>query len=225
MKSKKQQQLEKFALVGQLTGNIAHELRNPISVIQITLENMKMAYGVDDVKQQQFDRIERSLDRILDQVGEILDFVRARPIVFEETKFSKVLFESLDSIKIPDDIKLVLPKNDVDMHCDLRQFAMVLNNLILNGIQAMDNVGTIEIILIEKNNEIIIQISDSGNGISDDNLDKIFDPLFTTKQHGTGLGLVSVKSIIESHGGIILVTMNPTIFTITFPKIQQTNNF
>ncbi len=89
----------------------------------------------------------------------------------------------------------------------------------------MDNVGTIEIILIEKNNEIIIQISDSGNGISDDNLDKIFDPLFTTKQHGTGLGLVSVKSIIESHGGIILVTMNPTIFTITFPKIQHTNNF
>jgi signal transduction histidine kinase len=75
-------------------------------------------------------------------------------------------------------------------------------------------------ILVEKNKEIIIQISDSGSGISNNNLEKIFDPLFTTKQQGTGLGLVSVKSIIESHGGIILVTINPTIFTITLPKIQ-----
>ena len=218
MKSKKQQQLEKFALVGQLTGNIAHELRNPLSVIQITLENMKMAYGVDDVKQQQFDRIERSINRILDQVGEILDFVRESPIVFEETKFSKVLFESLDSIKIPDNIKLVLPKNDVDMHCDLRQFAIVLNNLILNGIQAISGKGLIVIDVNENNDEIIVEIEDSGKGIPKKDLPHIFNPLFTTKKQGTGLGLVHVKSIVQAHGGTIFVTSRPTIFRITLPK-------
>ena len=218
MKSKKQQQLEKFALVGQLTGNIAHELRNPLSVIQITLENMKMAYGVDDVKQQQFDRIERSINRILDQVGEILDFVRESPIIFEETKFSKVLFESLDSIKIPDNIKLVLPKNDVDMHCDLRQFAIVLNNLILNGIQAISGKGLIVIDVNENNDEIIVEIEDSGKGIPKKDLHHIFNPLFTTKKQGTGLGLVHVKSIVQAHGGTIFVTSRPTIFRITLPK-------
>jgi len=218
MKSKKEQQLEKFALIGQLTGNIAHELRNPISVIQMTLENMKMMYGVDDVKQQQFDRIERSLDRILGQVGEILDFVRVRPIVFEETKFSKVLFESLDSIKIPDDIKLVLPKNDVDMHCDLRQFAIVLNNLILNGIQAISGKGLIVIDVNENHDEIIVEIEDSGKGIPKKDLPNIFNPLFTTKKQGTGLGLVHVKSIVQAHGGTIFVTSRPTIFRITLPK-------
>ena len=217
MKSKKQQQLEKFALVGQLTGNIAHELRNPISVIQMTLENMKMSYGVD-VKQQQFDRIERSINRILDQVGEILDFVRESPIVFEETKFSKVLFESLDSIKIPDDIKLVLPKNDVDLHCDLKQFAIVLNNLILNGIQAISGKGLIVIDVNENNDEIIVEIEDSGNGIPKKDLPNIFNPLFTTKKQGTGLGLVHVKSIVQAHGGTIFVTSRPTIFRIILPK-------
>jgi len=218
MKSKKQQQLEKFALVGQLTGNIVHELRNPLSVIQITLENMKMAYGVDDVKQQQFDRIERSINRILDQVGEILDFGKESPIVFEETKFSKVLFESLDSIKIPDNIKLVLPKNDVDMHCDLRQFAIVLNNLILNGIQAISGKGLIIIDVNENNDEIIVEIEDSGKGIPKKDLPHIFNPLFTTKKQGTGLGLVHVKSIVQAHGGTIFVTSRPTIFRITLPK-------
>ena len=205
-------------MVGQLTGNIAHELRNPLSVIQITLENMKMAYGVDDVKQQQFDRIERSINRILVQVGEILDFVRESPIVFEETKFSKVLFESLDSIKIQDDIKLVLPKNDVDMYCDLRQFAIVLNNLILNRIQAISGKGLIVIDVNEKNDEIIVEIEDSGKGILKKDLSHIFNPLFTTKKQGTGLGLVRVKSIVQAHGGTIFVTSRPTIFRITLPK-------
>ncbi len=223
--TKNRNRQEKLALLGEFSARIAHDIRNPLSILMVSLENLKILYGADEMKQKQLDRAERSIDRITHQIEDVLNFVREQPLNLEEVLFSKLLSESMDSIRIPDKVKIKIPKNDVLFFCDKKQFLIILNNLILNGIQAMDNVGTIEIILIEKNNEIIIQISDSGNGISDGNLDKIFDPLFTTKQHGTGLGLVSVKSIIESHGGIILVTMNPTIFTITFPKIQQTNNF
>ncbi|MBA4718199.1 MAG: GHKL domain-containing protein [Nitrosopumilus sp.] len=114
---------------------------------------------------------------------------------------------------------MIIPKNDVRLLCDKRQFSIVMNNLVLNGIQAINGAGTIEVALAVNKDVIVIQIKDSGKGISKENIDKIFEPLFTTKQHGTGLGLASVKSIIELHGGIISVTSPPSIFTITLPKI------
>jgi signal transduction histidine kinase len=94
-------------------------------------------------------------------------------------------------------------------------------NLILNAIQAVNNKGTIEITIEENKDTVIIQVKDSGIGISSENLDKIFEPLFTTKLSGTGLGLVGVKSIIESHQGKISVTSPPTVFTISLPKIIE----
>lgn len=93
--------------------------------------------------------------------------------------------------------------------------------MILNGVQAIIHTGIIEITVEENNDGIIIQIIDSGEGITKKHLDSLFEPLFTTKQQGTGLGLASVKSIVESHGGIISVVSPPTIFTITLPKIPD----
>jgi len=95
---------------------------------------------------------------------------------------------------------------------------IALNNIILNGIQAIVSTGTIIISVEENNDEIVIQVEDSGEPIPKEDLDHIFEPLFTTKQHGTGLGLSSVKSIIEAHGGTISATSSPVIFTIKLPK-------
>jgi signal transduction histidine kinase len=173
---------------------------------------------MNDVQQKQMERINRSIDRIAHQIDDVLNFVKRQPIVPSKTKLSDIAAESMDSLKIPDGIKLIFPKNDVELLCDVKQCSIALNNLILNAIQAIDGVGTIEITVKENNDEIVIQIKDSGKGIPEEDLDKIFEPLFTTKQTGTGLGLSSVKSIVESHGGIISVTSAPTIFTIRFPK-------
>lgn len=218
--TKKRNRQEKLALLGEFSARIAHDIRNPLSIVLVSLENLKTLYGADETKQKQLDRAERSIDRITHQIEDVLNFVRERPLNLEDLLFSELLSESMDSIRIPDDVKIKIPKNDILLFCDKKQFLIVLNNLILNAIQAICNVGTIEINLVENDDKIIIQIIDSGNGVSGNNLEKIFDPLFTTKQHGTGLGLVSVKSIVESHGGLIAVTLNPTTFTITFPKTQ-----
>lgn len=90
--------------------------------------------------------------------------------------------------------------------------------LIYNGIQAIRGTGQIDIEISDDENEIIIKVIDTGIGIPDRYVENIFEPLFTTKQSGTGLGLVSVKSIVEQHNGTITTKNNPTTFTMIFPK-------
>ena len=215
---------EKMITLGRFAAHLAHDLKNPLSIIQVSLENLKLLYGSDKSQQDIMEKIDRSIDRITHQVNDVLDFVREQPITLNNNKMSEIISESLDSVPIPENIKLILPKNNVEVYCDEKQFATVFNNLILNGIQAIVHAGTIEITVEENNDGIIIQVKDSGRGIPNQNLDSIFEPLFTTKQQGTGLGLASVKSVVESHGGVISVTSPPTIFTITLPKISDISN-
>jgi len=169
----KQLDEEKFTTVGRFASKMAHDLRNPLSIIQLSLENLKLLYGVDATKQKQFDKVERSIDRIVHQVEGVLDFVREIPITLEKTTLSKVIRESLDSITIPDNIKLILPKNDIELICDKRQLAVGLNNLILNSVQAIKDKGTVTLSGIEKNDSVIITIEDSGSGISKDRINDI----------------------------------------------------
>lgn len=209
---------EKFSTVGEFSSRLAHDLRNPLSIIKITLENFKMMYSVDEKKQKQFEKVERSIARMAYQIDEVLDFVKEKPLSLRPVSFSSILKDTLESFKIPFDVKLVTPKNDSTINCDGKQLVIVFSNLILNAIHAIHGHGLIGISLDENDHEVIIEIEDSGKGISKKDLPHVFDPLFTTKQHGTGLGLVSVKSIIDAHGGTISVSSPPTIFRIIFPK-------
>jgi len=211
---------ERFAAIGELSARFTHDMRNPLSIIIVTLENIKIMYGTDDIKQKQFDKIDRSMDRITHQIDDVLNFVREQQLTLEKTKISEIIHESLDSITIPNDIKLIFPKNDIELICDKIKITTVVTNLILNSIQALKGEGMVALYIDENKDSIFFEIEDSGSGIPKDKLDDIFEPLFTTKQHGTGLGLASVKSIIESHGGSISVKSPPTIFTITLPKLQ-----
>ena len=95
---------------------------------------------------------------------------------------------------------------------------VVFGNLITNALQAIEDNGKISIRASEDANRIKIEVEDSGPGIEEENFEKIFDPLFTTKSGGTGLGLVSCRNIVTQHGGTITVKNNPTTFTITLPK-------
>ena len=209
---------ERLSSIGELASRLSHDIRNPLSVIQISFENLKIKYGTDDLKEKSFDKIQRSICRITHQIDDVLDFIRISSLILNKTKTTDVISDALDSLQIPDNIKVILPKNDVELTCDTKKLSTVFTNLILNGIQAIDGDGAITITVEEEDETIIFQVADSGKGISKEEQAKIFEPLFTTKQTGTGLGLASVNSIIKSHGGIISVTSPPTIFTIKLPK-------
>ncbi|MCE9652474.1 MAG: PAS domain-containing protein [Nitrosarchaeum sp.] len=209
---------ERFELIGELSSRIAHDIRNPLSVIRAAVENLKILYAVDDVKLKNMDKIDRSIDRITHQIEDVLDFVRHDRMLFEKYSLSEILADALDSIHIPNKVQFELPKNDIKLWCDKKRISVVLVNIILNGIQAINENGRIKIRFKESDNLAIIEIEDSGSGIPEHIIDKIFEPMFTTKQQGTGLGLSSVKSIISAHNGTISVKSQPTIFTVTLPK-------
>ncbi|MGI0041250.1 MAG: ATP-binding protein, partial [Nitrosopumilaceae archaeon] len=108
-----------------------------------------------------------------------------------------IIHLALERMIKPDTVKINLPRNDLIMPCDAEKLEIVFANLITNAIQAMDNKGEISIRIIDNQNQVLIEVEDTGPGISSEIMSKIFDPLFTTKQTGTGLGLVSCKSVIE----------------------------
>ena len=209
--------------IGNLSSRLAHDMRNPLSIIQMTLDNLGLLYTPEKSTQNHFKKINRAINRMTYQIDDVLNFVKEKPMILIKTKTSKIVFQTLDSIPIPTSIEIILPKNDMDIICDENQLVTALNNLLLNSIQTLENKGVIKIRIEEDLDEITIEVEDSGSGIPVNMLEKIFEPLYTTKQTGTGLGLASVKSIIESHGGIISVTSPPTIFTIILPKILDNN--
>lgn len=210
---------ERLSAIGELASRFSHDLRNPLNVIQASIENLRLVYGETKKTEKSFARIGRSMDRITHQIEGVLDYVRQRPSLIEDYSINKILKSAKSMLKIPDTIKLNLPSNDMIISCDDKQCEIVFYNLIHNSIQAIDKEnGEITIRIIENNKEILIEFEDSGPGIKDEDLKIIFDPLFTTKQNGTGLGLSSCKNIIGNFGGNMTVSTNPTIFTIHFPK-------
>ena len=171
----------------------------------------------DELKK--FERVDEAMYRITHQIDNVLDFVKGRPLKISNQSLQEILKSVL--LDLSESKRIEIPNEDVEIKCDFELMKVVLINLIVNAIHA-DHDGKIKITSENINDKIIIQVQDNGPGIPEDKLEKIFEPLFTTKQEGTGLGLASCKSIIEQHSGKILVKNNPTRFIIELPKnIQQ----
>ncbi|MBI5145611.1 MAG: HAMP domain-containing histidine kinase [Thaumarchaeota archaeon] len=214
---------DKFSIVGEFSSKMAHDIRNPLSVIKIQVDLLKLRYSKqeDKILLDSLGRMERAVGGITTQLDDVLHFLRERSFQFEQISILKILEESLFYIEKPKSITIDLPTHDVTLLCDGGRMQRVFTNLILNSIQAIDGNGTISIRAIEQNDGVQIEVTDSGPGIPDEFFPKIFEPLFTTKRGGTGLGLPICKKIVDEHSGTITVTNNPTTFTITIPKTQS----
>ena len=209
----------KLTAIGELAARIAHDLRNPLSVIRATSEILQMQNKeLSEKEKETFEKQKNAIDRMSHQIAEVLDFVRSKPVTKQPVEFSKMIVNVLNNISVPKRVKIIKPDKDLVLKCDPAQIEIVIANLLRNAIDAVENDGIISIKLSEDQNYHIISIEDTGPGIPEENLQKIFEPLFTTKQRGTGLGLASCKNIIDQHNGIIIAENNPTAFTIKLPK-------
>lgn len=217
--SKENEKASKMIAIGHLASRLAHDIRNPLTVIKGTLDVIKSknsSLSEEDIKR--FDRVDYSIYRISHQVDNVLDFIRGKTMDFSNHSFQKLVESAINDIEKNDEIAIEVKNCNIELECDYESMKVVMINLIFNAVQALDGQGTIKIKTESKDDQISIQIQDDGPGIPEDQIDEIFEPLFTTKQEGTGLGLASCKSIIEQHGGTISVQNNPTIFTINLPQ-------
>jgi len=159
-----------------------------------------------------------SLNLINEQMNDVLNYVKKPTIKIIEAKLLEILEKAISNIDVPNTVSIHRPDTDVTIRCDPVRMTLVFINLLTNAISAVNKKGIIHIKVKQENNKTIIDFEDSGEGIPQDIMDKIFEPLFTTKSTGTGLGLPTCQKIILQHNGRISVKNNPTTFTIELPQ-------
>ncbi|QLH07694.1 ATP-binding protein [Nitrosopumilus ureiphilus] len=212
---------ERFSAIGELSSRMSHDIRNPLSIIQSEFELLKRKNILDE---KQVERVTSAVSRITHQLNDVLDYLRDTPLESKRFNLSDLLSRVLTSLYVPSGVKINTSGDEIFMIGDESKMNIVMINLIFNAIQAVEEGGEIDVSLSKTNKEVIIQVKDSGTGIFIKPLEKIFDPLMTSKQKGTGLGLASVKNIITQHNGIISVKNNPTTFIIKIPQKEEHDN-
>ena len=211
---------ERLTTIGELATRFSHDVKNPLTLIQTQLEVLQLKFSKENDKDTKvaFLRIFYALSGITHMAEQVLDYSREKPLQTTQTNLSDILKLCIMGMVIPENIKIVLPEKDCTILCDDYQIGIVFNNLILNATEALEDGGEIKINVNEQPDHMIIEFQDSGSGMSKNIVEKVFEPMFSTKQKGTGLGLASCFRIIKQHKGTIEVQNNPTRFLIKLPK-------
>ncbi|MHA1219131.1 MAG: two-component system sensor histidine kinase NtrB [Candidatus Heimdallarchaeaceae archaeon] len=214
---------EKLAIVGLLASSLSHELRNPLGIISNTAYFLQMKLkDADEIIKKHIDLLQKEVDRSVDIITEILTFAKVKKLKLVESDLNKILEDVLKYIDVPENISIEnqLDPNLPHFQLDEEQVFRAFLNIISNSLQALEDEGKIVLRTSKIENFVVINITDNGVGIPEEILDKIFEPLFTTKSRGIGLGLAIVKEIVDLHNGFIEVESEvgkETTFTIRFP--------
>ena len=214
---------ERLAVLGQLSGVVGHELRNPMGVISNAVYYLNLTLSDDDETTKEYLEIIGSEVSKADKiVFDLFNLSCTKPAEKEEIAVSALVAQVLEKQPPPDNVKVVseIPDDLPPVSVDLQQIGQVLSNLLTNACQAMDEGGDLTIKAKEEKCKILISITDTGHGMSEDTLNKLFEPLFTTKARGIGLGMTVVKNFVEVNGGSIKVESEEgqgTTFTVVLP--------
>jgi protein-histidine pros-kinase len=213
---------ERLAILGQLAGGVSHELRNPLGVIKNSIYFLRMVLPEDERFRKHLSILDREIASANRIVSGLLDFARVTPPTRESLDLSALVQDTLERIQLPPAVRVerelsgALPRIMADPH----QLDLVLANLVSNGVQAMPEGGALTIRTTTAGGEVILSVTDTGTGIRPEHLGRIFEPLFTTKAKGIGLGLAVARGLVESNGGRITATSTPgagSRFELRFP--------
>ena len=214
---------ERLAAIGELAGMVGHDLRNPLSGIKNAAYYLrkKGATCREGQTKEMLEIIDKAIEHSNKIINDLLDYSRQMHLELTETRTSALLNEAMQMIQVPDRIQIVNHVlEETWVRVDTDKMMRVFINLIKNAIDAMPEKGTLEIRSRQKGENVEIDFADTGTGIPNEVLSKIFTPLVTTKAQGMGFGLAICKRIIDSHGGKIAVKTEVnkgTTFTITLP--------
>ncbi len=200
---------EKLAILGQLAGGVGHELRNPLGAIKNAAYFLKIALEKPEQEvKETLDLLEKEVSTSERIISSLLGFARPKPPSRHKVDVQEVIDKVVLRTAIPEGIKIVTQSEKEMPHilADSGQLSQIFGNIVLNSIQAMPEGGKLVIeSRLDNEKQIAISFTDTGEGIPKEIIRKLFEPLFTTKTKGVGLGLAVTKSLVEGHGGTIKV--------------------
>ena len=218
--------MEKLGATGRLVRTLAHEVRNPLNNINMSVEQLVNETVPEDATLF-LDIIQRNSKRIGDLITELLDTSRPTELVFEKCTLQTVMDDSisdaLDRITLQR-ISVQIKYDDAPCYilANREKLKIAFLNIIINGVEAMpsDGSGELELSIENNDNVHLVRVKDNGCGIPEENLSRLFEPYFTSKRNGMGLGLAATLNILQSHKAQVDVTSivnSGTTFVITFP--------
>ena len=220
-------QKEKWAAIGELSANIAHEIRNPIASLKGSVEMLRENIVTEEHKKRLMEIALKEMDRLNNIISDFLTYSSPRPAEFNTFDLNLMLDDTLELLAhtAPAQNEITIRKilkAPPDIYADNQKLRQVFWNLGMNAIQAMPEGGELSVSTRESDNFIEIIFRDTGAGISQENIGKVFYPFFTTKDEGTGLGLAIAYRIIEEHNGKINITSNNsgTTFKVIIPYVN-----
>lgn len=217
--------LEKYAVTGRIARVIAHEVRNPLTNINLSIEQLRSEVPESDTTNMLFDMVVRNSNRINQLVSDLLNSTRVSELTCVNASVNDILDDSLelahDRIQL-DQIEVVKEYDEQIHHIpvDKEKLRTVFLNIIVNAIEAMGPHGTLYLATGIKHDYCLIKIRDNGRGMTKVEMDRLFEPYFTTKEKGNGLGLANSQNIVLAHNGKISTESEPgigTTFTISLP--------
>jgi signal transduction histidine kinase len=232
MKARMEQKLvqaERLSAIGNLAAGIAHEIGNPLNGIKLTISHLKDLFTEHELDESSFhkyaDTIIKEVNRLDVIVKDFLMFAKDRELALRPYRIDKLLQETVrlvekDANKRGVKIKVEFQPMENEMLVDPQLLKSALLNILINAMDASNGKGTIKICADDSEDKCVIRVIDQGQGIPEDVLDRVFDPYFSTKSSGTGLGLSLTKTIVEKHEGDIGIESVPgqgTTVTITIP--------
>ena len=240
---------DRLAALGQMAASLAHEIRNPLAAIKVTCSLLKRRLEAEHEGAAMVDKIVAEVRRLNETVTSSLEFVKPLSLDLQHGDLRKVLDESVDVAQgrrgRPDIlVHRELPEEMPQFLMDRTKLRQVFENLILNAMEAVGEKGsvTVEAECVpttmvasipytpsEGENGacrdiMVVRVADTGPGISDEDISRVFFPFFTTKEQGSGVGLSTAKKIVDSHGGLIDVGYAPgggALFTVRLPMLIQ----
>ncbi len=216
---------ERLAFTGRIAASIAHEIRNPLSNVSMSVQQLREAFPEDSPWTKHVEIITRNTERINFLIIELLNCARPPKLNIQPHSIHEILEGSLDSIKTKIGSKQIevrkkFFRGSSVINLDKEQINRVFSNVMINAVEAMPDEGRMHIDTEVEGKLFVVKIRDTGQGIPEEDIIRIFDPFYSTKSSGVGLGLSMTYGIVVSHGGTIGVESEwkrGAVFTISLP--------
>lgn len=225
---RKQQQAERLSVIGQMGGGIAHELRNPLNVLQTSLYLLQHSQNMDATRREvHIERMQRQIQLANRTITALSEFTRLGVLNKKSISLAEWLNEMLrdNFAERQSSVRTRIEPSDLSILADPNQLGIAIRNLVANALEAMNDSGVVTIEIgksVDRSEFLTIDVIDQGGGIPEDIRVRLTEPLFTTKTRGLGLGLALVRSIVERHGGALKIhatSAEGSVFRVELPLI------